>query len=113
MKEEFLKFKGKMCWLYLNHEDMDYISVYRSSRSYEDVDRTYKGRFIIKDIQWYEMKPYGDDKYNQAVFYIHPLTCSTVTMKIRFPDFRKLFQKFEDDEDTIIFKLLANMGLIR
>ena len=31
MKEEFLKFKGKMCWLYLNHEVLDEITIYRGA----------------------------------------------------------------------------------
>jgi len=62
MKEEFLKFKGKMCWLYLNHEVLDEITIYRGAVEHFN-EKKYKGQFIIKNVQWYNLNPMYGKKY--------------------------------------------------
>jgi len=113
-KKEAKRMKGKVCWLYLNDKDLGRAAVNDAifmNNNYSE--RLYKGKFKIKDVQCYDIESSDRHEYKQIVFYIHPLNCSAATIQLRFPDFCKLFQEFESDEDTIIFRLLAPMFLER
>ena len=105
-REEVKKFKGKICWLNVTDDMINSIMV---PNEIERDDNTFRGRFKIIDVQWYDIKSLDGKEYSQGIFYIHPLTCPAAKYKLNFPIFLQALEKFEDDVDTIVFKILGSM----